>query len=311
MSNAIYAAGAVCWRLIDGRMHILVVHRTRYADITLPKGKVDPGESLPQTAVREIEEEAGLKVTLGVPLGITTYQVSSGMDKYVHYWAAQVTDAEIAASTFVPNGEIAALEWVSAKKARKYLTFERDVEILDAFLALADEGVTETFALIVLRHGKAMPRSGWHGEDSARPLTRQGVAQSASNVPTIAAWHPKRIVTSPAVRCAATVSPLAAAYGVAPKKDPGISQDAWESGSSTVRDTVGKRVRSRKTAVLCSHRPVLPDILREIALATGTTMGSYIRDAADLSPAAFSVVHLSKSNPSSGIISIETHLPRA
>ena len=310
MTTAIYAAGAVCWRHIDGRLHVLVIHRTRYADVTLPKGKVDPGETLPQAAVREVEEETGLKVALGVPLGITNYVISSGREKFVHYWAAQVTESAVVASTFVPNGEVAALEWVTVKKARKYLSFQHDVEIIDTFAALSAEGVTETFALIVLRHGKAEPRSGWDGTDASRPLTARGVTQAAGNVPTIAAWRPKRIVTSPAVRCAATVAPLAAAYGVPAKKVAGISQDAYDDGTGTVREVVGKRVRSRKTAVICSHAPVIPEILREIALATATTTGPYVRDAAALEPGGFSIVHLSKSNPASGIVTIETHDPR-
>jgi 8-oxo-(d)GTP phosphatase len=310
-STAIYAAGAVCWRIIDGKLNILVIHRTRYADVTLPKGKVDAGETLPQAAVREVKEETGLSVRLGVPLGITNYVISSGREKFVHYWAAEVSDGAVAASTFLPNGEVAALEWVTMKKARRYLSYEHDVEIIDAFAALVDEGVTSTFALIALRHGKATPPSDWDGPDATRPLLPKGVKQAAANVGTIAAWGPRKLVTSPAVRCAATVAPLAAAYGVKPVKEPGISQDAFESGTANVREVVGRRVRKLKTAVLCSHGPVLPEILREIALATGTTMGSYIRDAAALETGGYSVVHLSATNPASGIIAIETHLAGA
>lgn len=306
-STAIYAAGAVCWRVIDGKMNILVIHRTRYADVTLPKGKVDPGETLPQAAVREVKEETGLSVHLGVPLGITNYVISSGREKFVHYWAAEVSEAAVSASTFLPNGEVAALEWVTVKKARRYLSYEHDLEIVDTFAALVDEGVTSTFALIALRHGKATPPSDWDGPDATRPLLPKGVKQAAANVGTIAAWRPRKLVTSPAVRCAATVAPLAAAYGLKPVKEPGISQDAFESGTANVREVVGRRVRKLKTAVLCSHGPVLPEILREIALATGTTMGSYIRDAAALETGGYSVVHLSASNPASGIIAIETH----
>jgi 8-oxo-dGTP pyrophosphatase MutT (NUDIX family)/phosphohistidine phosphatase SixA len=309
-TTAIYAAGAVCWRLIDGKVHLLVIHRTVYGDVTIPKGKVDPGETLAQTAVREIKEETGLTVHLGVPLGVSTYPLSSGREKIVHYWSAEVTDQAVRESTFIPNGEVAALEWVTIKRARSYLSYERDVEILDAFAALVDEGVTETFAIIAMRHGKATSPSEWSGEDATRPLAPRGVKQAAGNVPTLLAFGPRKIVTSTAVRCVSTVSPIAAAAGIEPKRTDLISQDAYERGGSDVRRVVGRRVRALKTAILCSHGPVLPEILHEIALATGSTRGSYLGSAAALETGAFSIVHLSRTNPSSGIIAIETHEPR-
>jgi len=310
VSGPVYAAGAVCWRYIEGKLMVLVIHRTRYGDVTIPKGKLDPGETLPQTAVREIKEETGLSVTLGVPIGVSSYTLSSGRSKIVHYWAAEITDKHVASSTFLPNGEVAALEWVSVKKARSYLSYPPDVEILENFARLVNDGITKTFALIALRHGKAVSPDAWSGPDASRPLTDRGVRQAALDAPALKAWHPRRIVTSPAVRCVATVAPLAAATGIVPKHTPGISQDAHEDGTGTVREVIGKRVRSMKTAVLCSHGPVLPEILREIALATGTVMTANIRDAADLQTGGFSVVHLSAANPGSGIVAIETHNPR-
>lgn len=311
MTTAIYAAGAVCWRLIDGKVHVLVIHRTVYGDVTIPKGKVDPGESLPRTAVREIAEETGLDVALGVPLGVSRYPLPSGREKIVHYWAAEVSERAVQRSTFKPNAEVAALEWVTIKRARGYLSYAPDVEILDNFAKLVDQGVTSTFALVLLRHGKAVGRSGWKGADAARPLVERGVKQAAGLVDTLTAWAPKRIVSSPAVRCATTVAPLSAATGIPIKRDERISQDAWESGDADVRRAVGKRVRSGKSAVLCGHGPVLPEMVREIALATATPLGSYVTDAAGLEPGAFSVVHLSATNSGSGIIAIETHAPRA
>lgn len=311
MTTAIYAAGAVCWRLIDGKLHVLVIHRTVYGDVTIPKGKVDPGESLPQTAVREIAEETGLSVALGVPLGVSRYPLPSGREKIVHYWAAEVSERAVQRSTFKPNAEVAALEWVTVKRARSYLSYEPDVEILDAFAKLLDQNVTSTFALAIVRHGKAVGRSGWKGTDATRPLTERGVEQAAGLVSTLGAWSPKRIVSSPAVRCVTSVTPLAAARGIEIKREAGISQDAWEAGGDEVRRVIGKRVRAGKNAVICSHSPVLPEIMREVALATGTPLGSYVTDAAGLEPGAFSVVHLSATSPGSGIIAIETHAPRA
>jgi 8-oxo-(d)GTP phosphatase len=311
LTTAVYAAGAVCWRIIDGKVHVLVVHRTVYGDVTIPKGKVEPGESLPRTAVREIAEETGLEVALGVPLGVSRYPLPSGREKIVHYWSAEVSERAVQRSTFKPNAEIAALEWVSIRRARGYLSYEPDVEILDTFAKLVDQGVTRTFPLLLVRHGKAVGRNGWKAPDAARPLVERGVKQAAALVDTVTSWVPKRIVSSPAVRCVTTVAPLAAATGITVKRDEGISQDAWESGHGEVRRVIGKRVRSGKSAVICSHGPVLPEIMREIALATGTPLGSYVTDAAGLEPGAFSVVHLSATNSGSGIIAIETHAPRA
>jgi 8-oxo-dGTP diphosphatase len=246
-----------------------------------------------------------------VPLGVSRYPLPSGREKIVHYWAAEVSEKAVQRSTFKPNSEIAALEWVTIKRARTYLSYEPDVEILENFSKLVDQGVTSTFALQLVRHGKAASRGSWKGEDAARPLVERGVQQAAALVDTLTAWAPKRIVSSPAVRCVTTVTPLAAATGMTIKREDGISQDAWESGHDEVRRVVGKRVRSGKSAVICGHGPVLPEIMREIALATGTPLGSYVTDAAGLEPGAFSVVHLSATNSGSGIIAIETHAPRA
>jgi 8-oxo-dGTP pyrophosphatase MutT (NUDIX family) len=63
--DVIYAAGAVLWKVVDKELKVLIVHRTQHKDVSIPKGKVDPGETLPETAVREIKEETGLDIALG------------------------------------------------------------------------------------------------------------------------------------------------------------------------------------------------------------------------------------------------------
>jgi 8-oxo-dGTP pyrophosphatase MutT (NUDIX family)/phosphohistidine phosphatase SixA len=308
--TAVYAAGGVVWRIIDGKLRVLLIHRTRYRDVTLPKGKVDPGEMLAETAAREIFEETGIRVSLGVPVGVSRYRLPSKRIKIVHYWAAEATDAAIRASAFVPNKEIAAIEWVTTKKALSRLSYPVDVEILEHFLRLVDEGVLRTFPIIALRHAKALSREEWDGADAARPLSPRGKKQANSIVGPLLAFGARKIVSSPAVRCTKTVVPLSAALGRKIEKSPLISQDAWEDGESDARTIIGQRVRGRKAAVLCSHGPVLPDILSELALATGTLRGSYLGSASALEPGAFSVAHLSVDNPGSGIVAIETHVPK-
>lgn len=308
--TAVYAAGGVLWRLIDGKLRVLVIHRTAYVDVTLPKGKVDPGETLAETAVREIFEETGIRVSLGIPVGVSRYRMPNKRQKIVHYWAAQATDDAIRASAFVPNKEVAAIEWISPRKALSQLSYPVDVEILEQFLRYVDDGVLETFPIVVLRHAKAVARDDWTGTDAQRPLTRRGAKQASCLAGQLQAFGIRKIVSSDAVRCVATVSPFAEATGRTIEHTPLIGQDAWEDGTSDVRTVVGKRVRSRRPALLCSHGPVLPGILAELALATGTLRGSYLGSASALDPGAFSVVHLSARNPGSGIISIETHEPK-
>ncbi len=79
-ASPVLAAGAVCWRVVDGKPRILLVHRAAHADVSLPKGKLDPGETLPQTAKRELLEETGLTVALGAPLGTVEYTLPSGRE---------------------------------------------------------------------------------------------------------------------------------------------------------------------------------------------------------------------------------------
>jgi len=308
--TAVYAAGGVVWRVVDDKLRVLLIHRTKYRDVTLPKGKVDPGETLAETAVREIREETGIAVALGVPVGVSRYRLPSSRTKVVHYWAAEATEAAVRASTFVPNKEIAAIEWVGLKKARKHLSYPVDIEILDEFVRLVDENALPTFPVVVLRHAKAKSREDWKGPDAARPLSPRGVRQARAIVGPLKAFGVRRIVSSPADRCVETAAPLAEALHQRVDLCRAISQDDWEVGRSDARAVVGERVRARKPVVLVSHGPVLPDIMNELALATGTMRGSYLGSSAALETAAFSVVHIPVEHPGSGIVAIETHDPR-
>lgn len=305
--HAVMAAGAVCWRKIEGVVHVLVIHRNDRRDISLPKGKVDPGESLPQTAVREIKEETGLSVSLGIPLGATHYTLPNGKPKEVHYWAAHVRASAIAKSTFRPNNEVAALEWLPMDKARRELHYDVDREVLDIFASYLRQGVTETFAVILLRHAQAHDPAKFKGPDQKRPLTVRGLEQARRAAPTMAAFGPKKLVSSVSLRCAETIAPLAELLGKDVTFVKEISQHAFVDDHPSVRALIGSRIRKGKTTVVCSHGPVLPELLREVSLATGTSwLNDYAR-AAHLDTGSFSVFHLSAKHPSAGIVAVETH----
>jgi 8-oxo-dGTP diphosphatase len=306
---AVLAAGAVCWRIVGGKVRILLVHRTQHKDISLPKGKVDPGELLPQTAVREIAEETGLTVGLGAPLGEVHYKIPSGRNKVVYYWSAEVDAHALETARFRPNDEIASLEWVSLSKARNRLTYPHDIDIVNMFAERWKSGRARTFAIIVVRHGKAVPAEAWDGPDSTRPLLLRGTNQASEIAPSLAAYLPDKILTSTAVRCVATITPLATLTGLKPKEVAGLSQDAFETDEATIADVLSKRMKSKKTVVLCSHGPVIPEIIREIATLTKTPHTTDVASLAALSTGEYSVLHIASQHPKSGIVAMETHSP--
>lgn len=305
----VVAAGAVCWRVVGGKLKVLLVHREARADVSLPKGKLDPGETPPQTAVREIEEEAGIRVALGVPLGSVEYPLSGGREKVVHYWAAEVSDEALEASSFSPNKEIADLEWLGLDKARKALSYDRDRDVLDRFAEYFHAGTASTFAVIALRHAKAVPPASWDGPDATRPLLHRGLEQAESVAGAIAAYRPEKLLSSPATRCLSTIGPLAEATRLPVKTVAAISQDAYEAGEGAVRKTVKGRLAKGRTVVLCSHGPVLPEIVAAVAKQTGAPMDAGLRRAGLLGTAEFTVLHVSREHPDAGIVAIETHGP--
>jgi len=123
VSDRIEAAGGVVIR--DG--HVALVHRPRYDDWTLPKGKLDPGESFEGAALRELEEETGLRAHLVRELPSTNYEVN-GRPKIVRYWLMEVDDE----GPFIPNDETDELRWVPLAEAQRLLTYERDRELVAA-----------------------------------------------------------------------------------------------------------------------------------------------------------------------------------
>jgi 8-oxo-dGTP diphosphatase len=120
--TTVRAAGGVV-RDDDGR--VAVVYRPKYDDWTFPKGKLEPGETEEQAALREVHEETGLDVELGRELGFVSYTDPRGRPKTVHYWLMGVRGGE-----FTPNREVSELRWLPLEEAPALLSYDRDREIL-------------------------------------------------------------------------------------------------------------------------------------------------------------------------------------
>jgi 8-oxo-dGTP diphosphatase len=128
----IEAAGGVVWRVsAKASLKVLLIHRERYGDWSLPKGKLDPGETHRQAALREVEEETGLRCKLGPELAEVRYRDRKGRDKRVKYWAMEPLSGE-----FEPNDEVDEVRWVPADRAHELLTYPHDVQIVDMLAEL-------------------------------------------------------------------------------------------------------------------------------------------------------------------------------
>lgn len=288
--TTIRAAGAVVWRPCpDGTTEILLVHRTKYGDWSLPKGKAEPGELLPVTAVREVAEEGGVRVVLGRRLTPVRYKVN-GRPKRVSYWSARMTGIDAGA---VPNDEIDEIAWLPAAAARARVSYGQDLEVLDDFASAP----ADTVCLILLRHAKAEPKSDWAGRDAVRPLSVKGRGDAAALSGLLACFAPRaEVFTSPTARCTETVRPYAEAAGVRMRlaDELRISQtDNADSDSLLV-----SVLSSGKPAILCAHRENLPGLIAGAVASLGAELPSAC--AEPLPTAGFCVLHVANGKLAAG-----------
>jgi 8-oxo-dGTP diphosphatase len=280
----VLAAGAVVYR--PGRQ-VLLVHRPKYDDWSFPKGKLDPGEHQTAAAVREVAEETGLRVRLGPPLSSQRY-LASGRMKTVSYWVGRAVDADDV-SGYEPNEEIDGVEWAPYDEAMARLTYPHDRDTLRESKKLR----RRTAALVVLRHGAARSRKVWQGDDRVRPLLQPGLLQAEHLVAVLAAYDVTRVVSSSSLRCVQTVRPYADATASCLEEQDGLSEeDATRASVGTIVDEL---LRGDRGAVLCTHRPVLPDVFDALGVADP-----------GLEPGGMLVAHVRRGR----IVSTEQHLVR-
>ena len=174
------AAGAVLWRptATPPTTEVAVIHRPRYDDWSLPKGKVDPGETEPVAAVREVHEETGYASHLGRRLVAVSYPVEQGIKK-VRYWAARSVGGE-----FTPNAEVDELVWLPVADAMNALGYPHDRKVLRRFV----KKPADTQTVLMVRHGTAGSKSRYKGDDRKRPLDKHGRAQAESLVGVLLAF---------------------------------------------------------------------------------------------------------------------------
>lgn len=255
------AAGAVLWRKDDqDNIEVACIHRPGYDDWSLAKGKVDPDESLPMTAVREIYEETGYHVRLGKLLGRTVYPVLD-RTKVVYYWTGEVVGGE-----FTANEEVDEIRWLSMDEAQEIMTYDLDREVL--VKSAKRFALPATSRILLVRHAKAHDRSKWAGDDDVRPLEKKGRRQAEMLVPLLSPFDPKRVFSAEPDRCTQTAEPLADELGVEVVVDKRFGDVHWLENMVDAKQAFMDVVEMGGTSVIVSQGLAIPDIVAWLS-ATG------------------------------------------
>jgi 8-oxo-dGTP diphosphatase len=245
-ADVIEAAGGVLWRPASGfpGVEVALVHRPKYDDWSVPKGKLRRGEHPLLAATREVSEETGFTGLLGRPMQEVHY-LKEGLPKRVRYWAMQMTEG-----AFQANDEVDQLMWLPPREAQAHVLAERDGPVLKEFAA--DSRATR--AVVVVRHGSAGSRDMWQGEDQDRPLDELGHAQAELLTDVLSAYGIVHAYSADTLRSLDTVGPYA------------------ESGYAAHPDAALERLMQifsvPEPAVISTQRQVLP-LFQDVAKAFG------------------------------------------
>lgn len=252
-SEPVLAAGAVLWRPDPDSpgAQIAVVHRPRYDDWSLPKGKVDPGETEPVAAAREIAEETGQRAHLGRRLARVSYPIPGGT-KVVHYWAARAAGGE-----FVPGPEVDHLLWLPPSEAARRLTYPADRKMVARLV----KKPFDTQTVLIVRHGTAGRKARYRGEDRKRPLDSTGRSQAESLVPQLLAFGATNVYAADRLRCIQTVKPLADELGVPITVEATLTEEAYAENPKAAHRRVLEIAASGGTPVICTQGKVIPYLI--------------------------------------------------
>ena len=251
----IRAAGGVVWQVRKRRVEIALVHRPRYDDWSLPKGKVHEGEVELAAAVREVREELGARVAVSRRIARIGYDVATGR-KHVTYWVMRYCDGDFASSD-----EVDSVEWLRPREARVRMTYPIERTIVSDFAAVP----IPDSVIVLVRHAKAGKRSEWRGRDALRPLDDVGVDQAKRLVDFLAMFSPDRVITADPVRCVQTVAPLAEHLGLPLRVDPVFSDAAHAVAPSTTETALMSLAKPGKVTVVCSQGVTIPSLVDRLA----------------------------------------------
>jgi 8-oxo-dGTP pyrophosphatase MutT (NUDIX family) len=252
----VLAAGGVLWRHDPRDPEVALVHRPKYDDWSLPKGKAKAGEHLLVTALREVTEETGYHPRIGAYLTSVRYRVTAHdhlSNKVVTYWSMRC-----AGGSFLASREVDEMEWLPLEEARRLLTAASDRAVLDTFTRTR----RDTEPLLLIRHGatsapppRPRKRVGTHG------LSRSGRAQAESLVPVLAGLEISNLLSADLRSCVDMLAPFAATTGLTVQRDAQLTSEGFAGNERDVADRVLDGASSSQALVVCGGQRVITGLL--------------------------------------------------
>lgn len=241
------AGGGVLRRRGPAGPEIALVHRPRYDDWTLPKGKANEGESDVASALREVREETGMRCELGPEVAQVSYQDHQDRPKVVRYWLMYPSGGG-----FVPNDEVDRLRWIDPDEAMAVLTYAHDRDVVRKAVAF-------DAPLYLVRHAKAGDREAWTEDDRLRPLSKKGRRQAEGLVEQFEDRQVDRIVSSPFDRCVQSVRPLAIARNLP------VEESEWLAEGAPLPEAMSFLRGAGGAVVVSTHGDLIPAVVLHLA----------------------------------------------
>lgn len=264
--------GALPWRVgSTGALEVLLVHRPRHGDWSIPKGKAESGELPRDCARREVREETGLRCRLGAELPAIEYEDRKQRRKTVRYWAATVQGGH-----FTPNSEVDDIRWFSLPAALRTLTEPRDRPVVLALAArlqlhLDIRPTLPTESMLVLVRGAKATASGTDQDDKSRPLAAEGEKAAESLAALGSLFRIERIVSAPPARCVQTVAELARHQGLDVEESDHLAEGSVQAAVELVQKARGTGT------VLCTHEDVLTGVMEHLIRQDGMVLDKRFR----------------------------------
>ena len=248
------AAGGVVHRENgDGKRKFLLVHRPRYDDWSLPKGKLNRREGFLEAALREVREETGIQGNRPVDVGSVGYETDAGNRKVVRWWHMQMVGGK-----FRPNREVDDVAWLTLAKANERLQYTNDRKVLTRADALTTDPSSSKIYLV--RHARAVRRPQWNDKDRKRPLDRRGRIQAIDLAVRFKAHPVSEILSSDTQRCVQTARPLVNAIRM-----PAILDRRLRAGAGTDRVLELFQQLQGASAVVVTHGEAIGPVVQRLA----------------------------------------------